>query len=379
MTTPSNPAHHEVNANGLYCLLRPRSMMSSSESGSFESIKSSMPLSHHSSSLGNADTAALQTPAEIYGADSTTPSALHVPFPPLANDAMSEASFPAFGSAADESKNRFNFEQYKLLDGPPTAITPLYAAFKPTVDKSLLEPQHPISLDGYAQVQSHPKFATLADQPSSQKYYGLMPTDRISVHSPPAHNPTDLTRRNTLNIRESLPGLRPPSVSSSGSFFTPPESPRSSSDVSFETALTTIKPGLDFHKRSDKNSANMLATHHHPTNGNIYERLSLTTSNNPNSIPIGDAAPRLPRHRRTLSNGKTNIFDPQSPQKSASFYLRHSRPEVPPPFRGPVHDGSLLTLAIQGAVSKTIALFETMQKNRISIPGVSIFTSFSFL
>ena len=350
MTTPSNPAHHEVNANGLYCLLRPRSMMSSSESGSFESIKSSMPLSHHSSSLGNADTAALQTPAEIYGADSTTPSALHVPFPPLANDAMSEASFPAFGSAADESKNRFNFEQYKLLDGPPTAITPLYAAFKPTVDKSLLEPQHPISLDGYAHVQSHPKFATLADPLSSQKFYGLMPTDHIPVHSPPAHNPTG-----------------PPSVSDSGSFFTAPESARSSSDVSFETALTTIKP----------DSVNMLAANHHPTNGNVYERLGLTTSDNLNSIPIGDAAPMLPRHRRSLSNGKTTMFDPQSPQKSASFHLLHPRPEAPPPLRGPVHDGSLLTPAIQGAVNKAVTLFEAMQESRISIPGVSIFiTSF---
>lgn len=369
--------YYEGNINDLSCLLRPRSLVSSSESDSLKSIKSSATLLRHSSFLDDADSLILGTPPELCGSDSITPTALYMPFLPHANGVqnslpnltMPEASFHAFESAPDESKNTVNLliNDSELLDGPPIATSPFYTAFKPTVDRGLLEPQHLPDLDGYVQVQSHSNFTTLPVSDSPQKSQVLIPTDHISRLSPPAHS-----------FNGPPPDPRS-SLSSPDSFFTAPASLESSSDASFETALTTIEPVLSFHNPNDTSSVNILAAHLHPTpNGNIDQR-SPTTREVPDSIPLGDVDPSLLQPHRIISHSKTDTVDTQSPQKSASFYLHHPDAQNPSLPKGPVHDGSLLSPGIHVIVSEAAALYEATQENRSSSPpGVSIFHLVSF-
>ncbi|KJA25461.1 hypothetical protein HYPSUDRAFT_199625 [Hypholoma sublateritium FD-334 SS-4] len=332
-----------------------------SDSDSFKSIKSSFNLLPHSSILlfnGDAGSSTLLKPSNLYGSDSTIPTATpgsnghpnpYTPLLPQISDVhkipptFSEVSFHAFDSSPPESKDTVHFvaNDTKLLDRPPTAIPPFVSIFQPTIDKSLLKPQQPPTLDGYVQAHSLPNLATSVDPSPPPNSHVPIPSDYIPPYSPSATRPPSPTHCNLPDMPGPPPGSGS-SDSSSDLCFTAPE-------YKSETCATSPQSGLGRLQATNESSNHMLGSHRPPSNGRI------------------DQSPGALQHQPIFADGKanSNTSDTQLPH-SASFFLFHPRVRNPPSPKGPVHDGSLLTSAIHAAVNEAVTLWEATQWNRAS-------------
>lgn len=384
-------SHYDGNADDPSWLLLHGSPVSSDlDLGSFKSLKSSADFLHNPLILefnGGTDSFTVSrfpksSRKRKYGSDSITHGAtlglnsspnqysLFVPqvevrqHPPP-KPTLSESSFYSFNSAPDNSKSRANLfmDHTNLLDRPPTTTMPFDSIFEPTVDKSLLEPQHPPTLDGYVQMDSTSNLTTLPGSNSTQKLEIPNPGDHLLDHSPSTRTPTSQAHRNVPNSpRHSLGSA---SQSGSDCFMTAPTSLESNSSDSFETAPTSIP--------ANKSSVNILEPQLHPTNGNIDKRKPPALKL-PNWTLVNNLPPNLFRHRWTIfANHKASAFNrPESQRSVESLFLPHPRAKKPPPRKDPVHDGSFLTPAIHTAVNEAFTLFEAAQQSRaLSRPRVS--------
>lgn len=357
---PSNPSNPP-----LTCFIKALLLSSSMETK----------VSPHFQSLQNHTTQDSITPIATPGSNChPTP---HTLFLPQVNDVQispptfSEASFRAFDSSPDESKNTVLFvaDDTKLLDCPPTDISPFVYIFKPAVDKSLLEPQHPPTLDGYVQAHSLPNVTILPDPSSPHNFHVPIPSDYIPPPSPSASRATSPTHCSVPDFPGPPPGFGS-SGSSSDSFFTAHEY---SSGPLFETSPVSAQSGIGHLKPTNESSGHMLGPHLHPPSNGQIDKGRPAAQKFSNSTLTNAIGPSSPQHQPILADGKANTFDTPSPH-SASFFLFHPSVHNPPSLKGPVHDGSLLTPAIHDAVSEAAALWEATQLNSVlTSSGVSTF------
>ncbi|KJA21114.1 hypothetical protein HYPSUDRAFT_203296 [Hypholoma sublateritium FD-334 SS-4] len=386
---PNSESYYDGNAD-LSWLLQPGSPVSSdSESGSFKSLKSSAGFFHHTLVLEfNEGTNTFTLPrrsSKTFHKDShpitlgatlsinSSPNqqslfvddGLHLPPQP----ALSESSFHSADSAPENLKSRANLfmDSTYSPDSPPTATLPFDSVFEPTVDKSLLEPQHPLTLDGYVQAHSPSNLMTLPGSNSTQKFKNPLPDDHLPAYSPSIRPPTTQAHRN-------VPTSGSASESGSDCFMTASASFESNSGFSFETAPMSIRSGSVYSNPANKSSVNMLEPQLHPTPNRNVDKRRPAALKLPNPALMDNIPPNLLRHKWTIfANDKAFAFNRSTLQRSASFFLPHPRAEEPPPRKDPVHDGSLLTPAIHTAVNEALALFDATQRDRaLSLRGVSI-------
>ncbi len=274
----------------------------------------------------------------------------HPPFFSRLNDSensppkssLTEFSFHSFDFTPDETKNRMHSltDSTNLPVGFPATSTSFDSIFKPAVDKNLSESCHLPILDGYIQVQSPSLLAMPPGTDSAQKSRVPNLNNHSPINSPSNRTPTSHVHRNTP-----IPPRHPlefaSDVSGSDCFVTAPTSPVSDSCNLSEIAHPTPSRDTDAHR--------------------------LHTPNLPN-LTLVNTPPNLPQLNQTIAgNDKASGFVPRSPQRSASFLSPHPRANKPPPRMDPVHDGTLLTSAMDIAINEAVALFEATRWDRTVI------------
>ncbi|KJA23427.1 hypothetical protein HYPSUDRAFT_54375 [Hypholoma sublateritium FD-334 SS-4] len=375
---------NDGNDDDLSRLLHPGSPVSSdSESGSFKSLKSSVGFFHHTLVLefngGTSSTFTLsRRSSKTFHKDShpiTLGATLSINSSPnqqslFVDDSqhlppqltLSESSLHSLDSAPETLKSRANLftDNTNSPDSPSTATLPFGSVFKPTVDKSLLEPQHPLTLDGYVQAHSPSNPMTLPGSNSTQKFKNPHPGYHLPAYSPLIRTPTTQAHRN-------VPTSGFASESGSDCFITALTSFQTNSGDSFETAPTSFRS-----KPANKSSINIVEPQLHPASNSNRDKSRPAALKLPDSA-LMDNIPNVLRHKWTIfANDRAFAFNRSTLQRSASFFLPHPRAEKPPPRRDPVHDGSLLTPAIHTAVNEALALFDATQRDRaLSLRGLS--------
>lgn len=271
---------------------------------------------------------------------------------------LPNSSFYSFESVPDKLKSRrdVSINERETLDQLPTPTILFDSIYKPTVDKGLLEPEHPPALDGYVEAHSLPELAMSPGPNSHQEFKIPIFSDHFSPHPPLIDAPIWS------------------SESDSGSFTTALESFESNLGNSSEAASISSMSSSGYPKPANKRSGNISEP---PlplmSNGNIDKRRP--TMLELSSLTLMDGAPPslLQPKQPILAKSKAYASEPQSPLHSATFFVPHPRTPQQPPLREPFHDGSLLTPAINAAVSEAAALYEATRQNGVSkLPGVSI-------
>lgn len=288
---------------------------------------------------------------------------------PSSSSRSSKSSSHSFKSASDKMKCSANLRRSNtgLSESPPSP-TSSEGFFVLASDKSLLVPQpHSPSLDGCVGSYFHQNLTTspVSASPQKPRLSSYVPMNATSTQ-----RPSGTIRRKNLILQRPSPSLAL-SVSGAESFETALTSPESISG-SFETAPTSAgklsSGSFTLTVESSKNMPEPRAT----LNDNVDAHRSATRSLNStpeNNIPLSLPQPQL------SSNDEMHSSNSQSPHRSNSLFSPlFGREKLSAP-KGPVHDGSLLTPAIHIAVNEAAELYNSTRWDGLLSPSeVSIFS-----
>lgn len=394
----SVPCEAPAGLPNLYSLPSTQSWTSDSDLGSFKSIKSAssaFPIqqlilpdtgntpgpSEHPHSLSThpifPDTClAIDSPRSMNQLtsisrleQSTSPS------PP--SSPISEYSAYSFKPVAEEPESSTNHtKSYEPIPG--ALCGPHRDLFKPTIDKSLFEHNHPQNLEEYVQARSLPSPSKLirstrsAAKPTTLNRQSTVSSSarRSSRYESHAGFPfSDSTSDSKTNSFETAPSSPLVGSDSSDSFETAPTSPKASEDLDPPIINSSLDPSMPANRTIvDKTSRNLQELQSRQTLNRNADAHRPTAQRSPNIFPMNDSLSRPQLEQSMLVHNEAYVSDSSFPRRPNSPFSPHIGAQEPPLHEKLVHS-VLLTAAMHTAVNEAAALYDSVKRDGVLSPS----------